>query len=331
MSKAKKVYNWFGSKSAILALAILVVFASVAFSSRNFFSYSSLMNVARKAASDGGFLAIGMTFVILIGQIDLSVGAVLALSGVIMGMVSADVNPVLGILAGLAVGLVCGFVNGLMVAKMRISSWIATLAMMLGVRGIVLLISHQKPVSISNPMIQALGNTSIFGVHILVILLIAFTLLCMYISRNTRFGMGLYAVGGNEEAARMMGLKVARIKIAAYTWCGLFSAVAGILLAARLYTAQPNAGDTWETTAIAMCALGGVKLSGGEGKFSGTFFGILMIAVINTIFNYAGNLNSAWQNVVMGVLVLISIGVQSEIFQIHRKKGKEEKERVSVG
>jgi ribose/xylose/arabinose/galactoside ABC-type transport system permease subunit len=330
MSKAKKVYNWFGSKSAILALAILLVFSSIAFSNRNFLSWSSLMNVARKAASDGGFLALGMTFVILIGQIDLSVGAVLALAGVITGMVSASVNPILGILAGLGVGLLCGFVNGLMVAKMRISSWIATLAMMLGVRGIVLLISNQKPVSISSPLLQALGNTTIFGFHILVLFLIGLTLICMYVSRNTRFGMGLYAVGGNEEAAKMMGLKVDRIKIAAYTCCGLFAAIAGILLAGRLYTAQPNAGDSWETTAIAMCALGGVKLSGGEGKFSGTFFGVLMIAVINTIFNYAGNLNSAWQNVVMGVLVLISIGVQSEIFHTHRNKKKEAKESVSA-
>ena len=136
--------------------------------------------------------------------------------------------------------------------------------------------------------------------------------------------MGIYAVGGNEEAAKMMGLRVDRVKIAAYTLCGLFAALAGILLAARLYTAQPTAGDTWETTAIAMCALGGVKLSGGEGKFSGTFFGILIISIINTIFNYAGSLNSWWQNIVMGVLVLISIGVQSEVFHFKKKNKSED-------
>lgn len=319
MNKVKKVYNWFSSKSAIMALLILILFSSIAFSQRNFFSFTSLMNIARKAASDGGYLALGMTFVILIGQIDLSVGAVLAFSGVIMAMV-ANVNPLLGILAGLAVGLICGFVNGFMVAKMRISSWIATLAMCLGIRGAVLLISNQKPVSISSNLIKALGNTSVFGVNILIILLVAFTLICMHISHNTKFGMGLYAVGGNEEAAKMMGLKVDKIKIGAYTLCGLFSAMAGILLSGRMYTAQPNAGDGWETTAIAMCAIGGVKLSGGEGKFSGTFFGALLIAVINTVFNYAGNLNSAWQNVVMGILVLLSVGVQSEIIKLPGKK-----------
>lgn len=321
MNKVKKLYNWFSSKSAIAALAILIIFSSFAFAERNFFSFPSLMNIARKAASDGGYLALAMTFVILIGQIDLSVGAVLALSGVIMGLV-AQFNPVLGVLAGIAVGLICGFANGFMVAKMRISSWIATLAMSLGVRGAVLLISNQKPVSISSNLIKALGNTSFGGVSILVILLVFFTLLCMHISHNTKFGMGLYAVGGNEEAAKMMGLKVDNIKIGAYTLCGLFSAIAGILLSGRMYTAQPNAGDGWETTAIAMCAIGGVKLSGGEGKFSGTFFGVLIISVINTIFNYAGNLNSAWQNVVMGILVLLSVGVQSEIIKLPGKKAK---------
>lgn len=326
MNKMKKVLNWFSSKSAIAALLILVIFSSIAFAERNFFSFPSLMNIARKAASDGGYLALAMTFVILIGQIDLSVGSVLAFSGVIMGLV-AQFNPVLGILAGLCVGLLCGFANGFMVAKMRISSWIATLAMSLGVRGAVLLISNQKPVSISSDLIKQLGNFAINlggknNVSILVILLVVFTLLCMHISHNTKFGMGLYAVGGNEEAARMMGLKVDNIKIAAYTLCGLFSAIAGILLSGRMYTAQPNAGDGWETTAIAMCAIGGVKLSGGEGKFSGTFFGVLIISVINTIFNYAGNLNSAWQNVVMGVLVLLSVGVQSEIIKLPGKKAK---------
>lgn len=321
MARVKKILNWFSSKNAILAFLLLMVFASVAFSNRNFFSYNSLMNMFRKAASDGGFLALGMSFVILIGQIDLSVGAVMAMSGVLFAMAGA-INPFLGVLAGLACGIVCGMANGFMVAKMRISSWIATLAMMLGMRGAVLLVTNQRPVSVSNPIMQAMGNTTIFGVNILIILLVLFTLLCMHVSRNTRFGMGLYAVGGNEEAARMMGLKVSRIKIGAYTCCGLFASIAGILLAARLYTAQPNAGDTWETTAIAMCALGGVKLSGGEGKFSGTFFGILIIAVINTVFNYARNLDSAWQNVIMGIMVLLSIGVQSEVLHFGKKAKK---------
>ncbi len=121
-----------------------------------------------------------------------------------------------------------------------------------------------------------------------------------------------------------MGLPVAKIKIGAYVMCGLFAAIAGMLLGSRLLTCQPTAGDTWETTAIAMCALGGIKLSGGEGKFSGCFFGILIIAVINTIFNYAQGLNSWWQKIIMGILIIISIGVQSDVFKVKTKHAKAE-------
>lgn len=319
MDKVKNIYKWFSSKSSIAAFLILFIFSSIVFAGRSFASFDSIANLFRKAASDGGFLALGMTFVILIAQIDLSVGAVMALGGVVMATFGAQ-NPILGIALGLLVGVFCGFLNGFMVAKMRISSWVATLATMLGVRGIVLLMTNKKPVSVSNEMLIALGNSKILGINILVYILIAATLICMYVAHNTKFGMGIYAVGGNEEAAKMMGLKVDKIKILCYVMCGFFAALAGMLLANRLYTAQPTAGDTWETTAIAMCALGGIKLSGGEGKFSGTFFGILVIATINTIFNYAGNLNSWWQNIIMGLLVLISIGVQSDVLKIKRGK-----------
>lgn len=319
MNKVKGIYNWFSSKSSIAAFLILFIFSSIAFSNRSFASFESIANLFRKAASDGGFLALGMTFVILIAQIDLSVGAVLALGGVVMAMFGAE-NPLLGIVLGLLAGTVCGLLNGLMVAKMKISSWVATLATMLGVRGIVLLMTNKKPVSVSNEVLISLGNAKIFGVNILVVFLIAATLICMHLAHNTKFGMSIYAVGGNEEAAKMMGLKVDKIKILCFVMCGFFAALAGMLLADRLYTAQPTAGNTWETTAIAMCALGGIKLSGGEGKFSGTFFGIMVIATINTIFNYAGNLNSWWQNIIMGLLVLISIGVQSEVFKIKKVK-----------
>ncbi|MBQ8963821.1 MAG: ABC transporter permease [Clostridia bacterium] len=324
MNGVKKIYNWFSSKSTIAALLLLLIFSGAAFASKNFLSFDSLMNVARKAASDGGFLALGMTFVILIGQIDLSVGSVMAMAGVIAGLLQ-NVNPIVALLGGLCVGVVCGFVNGLMVAKMRVASWIATLAMMLAMRGAVLLVTNQKPVSISRKFFQQIGNLQLAGIPLLVVLLVALTLLGMHISRNTRYGMALYAVGGNEEAARMMGLKVDRVKIMAYICCGLFAALAGILLAGRMYTAQPNAGKGWETTAIAMCALGGVKLSGGEGKFSGAFFGALVISVITTIFNYAPNVNTWWQNVVMGLLVLLSVGLQSEVFKSRRGARKAEK------
>lgn len=151
-------------------------------------------------------------------------------------------------------------------------------------------------------------------------------LLCMFVGRHTKMGTALYAVGGNEEAARMMGLKVDKVKITAYAICGLLCAVAGIMLSGRLRTAQATAGASWETYAIAGCALGGVKLTGGEGKFSGVMFGTMIITLINTMFNYSASINTWWQNILMGVLVMISVGMQTDVIsnrlkRVRRKPG----------
>lgn len=162
------------------------------------------------------------------------------------------------------------------------------------------------------------------GISILVFILFIMTFLCMYVARNTKFGMGIYAVGGNCEAARMMGVDVDRIKIKAFICCGTIAAFSGVLLASSSGSAVLSAGNVYETYAIAMCAIGGIKLSGGEGKFSGTFFGILIYFIINTIFTYLpSGISVHWQSIIMGILVLISVGVQSEVLhniKIGRKK-----------
>lgn len=323
MNFIKKFSNRLGSKTTIFAFLLLFIAASIIFQDKNFFSFGSIQNILRKASTDGGILALGMTFVILIGCIDLSVGSVLALSGALAAMVGNS-NPVLGILVGLLTGLGCGFLNGFMVTKMRISPWVATLAMLLGVRGVVFLVTNKKAVKVTGDAMIAIANTDIFGIKSSVFIFIGLTFICMYIARYTRFGMALYAVGGNEEAAKMMGLKVDRIKLTAYMMTGLFAGIAGILLSSRLYAAQAVAGNLWETDAIAACAIGGIMLSGGVGKFSGTFFGVLIIVILNTAFNYFGNVSSWWQNIIMGALILISIGVQSEVFRAKKIKLKKE-------
>jgi ribose/xylose/arabinose/galactoside ABC-type transport system permease subunit len=319
MNLLKKSYNKISSKTSIFAFLLLFILASIIFEDKNFLSFVSVQNLLRKASTDGGILALGMAYVILIGSIDLSVGSVLALSGALAAMVG-NTNPVLGILVGLLTGLACGLLNGFMVTKMRISPWVATLAMLLGIRGVVFLITNKKAVTVTNDTMIAIANTNIFGIKSSVFIFVILTLISMYIAKYTKFGMSLYAVGGNEEAAKMMGLKVDWIKMKAFMMTGLFSGIAGILLASRLYAAQAVAGDTWETNAIASCALGGILLSGGVGKFSGAFFGVLIVSILNTIFNYLGNISSWWQNIIMGVLILISIGIQSEVF--HYKKIK---------
>lgn len=329
METKKKINQLFYSKSTVIAFLLLVIVTSIVFRDKNFLSTSNVVNILLKAAKNGGFLALGMTFVILCAEIDLSVGAVLALSGVVMGLVG-QVNPVLGILCGLGVGAVSGLLIGLMVTKMRISSWIASLAMMFALRGMILIIA-QKSVSIKGDILTFAG-ASFFkgmvpgmksGISILVFLLFIVTFVCMYVARHTKFGMGIYAVGGNCEAARMMGVDVDRIKIKAFMCSGVIAAMSGVLLASSSGSATLSAGNVYETYAIAMCAIGGVKLSGGEGRFSGTFFGILIYFIINTIFTYLPtSISVHWQSIIMGLLVLISVGVQSEVLHSFRNRKK---------
>ncbi|MFA9465149.1 MAG: ABC transporter permease [Velocimicrobium sp.] len=330
MKIIKKVYNSFYSRSTIIALFFLVVFSSIIFSDKNFLSTANILNVLLKAAKNGGFLALGMTFVILCAEIDLSAGAVFALSGVVMGLVG-QINPFLGIIVGLMVGAVSGLLIGIMVTKMRISSWIASLAMLFALRGVILIIA-KKSVVISGD-VMTFANTKVLrgivpgmasGISVLIPLLFVSTFICMYISHYTKFGMGLYSVGGNCEAARMMGINVDKIKIKAFIFSGLIAALSGVLLASSSGSATLSAGNVYETYAIAMCAIGGVKLSGGEGKFSGTFFGILIYFIINTIFTYLPtNISVHWQSIIMGALVLVSISLQTEVFQGIRIRKKQ--------
>jgi ribose/xylose/arabinose/galactoside ABC-type transport system permease subunit len=322
MKTIKKIYHSFYSRSTIIAFLFLVILSSIIFSDKNFLSNANIFNILLKAAKNGGFLALGMTFVILCAEIDLSAGAVFALSGVVMGIVG-QINPFLGILAGILVGVVSGLLIGLMVTKMRISSWIASLAMMFALRGVILIIA-KKSVVISGDILTFAGTKILSGVipgmksgiSILIPLLFIITFICMYLSRYTKFGMGLYSVGGNSEAARMMGIDVDKIKIKAFICSGLIAALSGVLLASSSGSATLSAGNVYETYAIAMCAIGGVKLSGGVGKFSGTFFGILIYFIINTIFTYLPtDISVHWQSIIMGALVLISVGLQTELFQ----------------
>lgn len=322
MKTLKKLYNSLYSKSTILAFLLLVVVSSIVFADKNFLSTSNVFNILLKVAKNGGFLALGMTFVILCGEIDLSVGAVFALSGVVMGLVG-EVNPYLGIVAGLMVGVISGALIGFMNTKMRISSWISSLAMLFALRGLIQIIA-KKSVVISGTVLN-FANAKILqgvfpgmksGISILIPILFIITFICMYISRHTKFGMSLYAVGGNSEASRMMGINVNKVKIKAFICSGFIAALSGVLLASSSGSATLSAGNTYETYAIAMCAIGGVKLSGGEGKFSGTFFGMLIYFIINTIFTYLPTSVSVhWQSIIMGILVLVSVGVQSEYFK----------------
>ncbi len=306
-------------KGIVIIFIVLFIFSSIVFADKNFLSLLSINNLLKKACTDGGILALGMTFVMLIGYIDLSVGSTLAFAGIMAAMVSV-VNPVLAVIVGIGIGLGCGVMNGLIVAKMKIPPFVATLATMLLIRGIVYLITNKQGITVNDDFFNEIANYSIGGLSLSIFILAGLLILCIHIAKNTRFGLSLYAVGGNEEAAKMMGVKVDRVKVGAYAMCGLFAGIGGIMLTSRLGAAQAVAGDTWETTAIASAALGGIKLSGGEGEFLGTFFGILVVSIINTIFNYIGNVNIWWQNIIMGLILLGSVVAQSDTIKLGRKK-----------
>lgn len=321
MQKIEKMWDKVESKTTVIAFLLLLIVATIFLRDTNFFTLANVNNIFLKAARNGGLLALGMTFVILTSEIDLSVGAVYAVSGVVAGILG-EYNPVLGLVGGVLVGVISGTLLGFLVTKLKISSWIASLAMSFGLRGLILVLSRSSvsldsnllnftQINLFQNMIPGLPT----GISLMIIIFIVITLLCMIVAKYTKFGVQLYSIGGNRQGAKMMGINTDRRIMQAFILCGTIAAVSGVLLASHSGSASLSAGNTYETFAIAMCAIGGIKLSGGEGTFSGTFLGILIYFMINTIFTYIPSLTTHWQNVIMGVLVLVSVAIQSERFK----------------
>ena len=310
MGKYKK-FTLFYSKSSIIAFFVLFGLASLLFLEYNFASSANVMTLIRKAATDGGLLAIGMSFVLITGNIDLSLGSVMCMGGMIIGFIGND-NPLLAILVALAFGVVSGLANGFLVTKLNLSVWIATLCMQMFVKGLAYVTSNSESINIDNEFLLQFGSGDLFGlIPYTVVVFFVCLAVWMFVLRNTRLGLAIYAVGGNEEAAHMMGLRVNWVKTAVFMIAGFMAALGGVVSTCRIASAQPLSGETWNTYALAMSALGGIRVGGGAGKVSGTFFGILIYCTLTTVFNYVPNISAWWQNVLMGILVLLSAGLQS--------------------
>ncbi len=307
----RNIKKSFNEHSAFITFIILFVIASVRY--ERFLTVLNISNVMRQVSMIG-LIAVGMTFVILIGGIDLSVGSTVAFAGILAAYFS-NVSLFLAILVPLLAGLVIGFINGLVVAKMKVAPFIATLAMMMGVRGLGYIATHENTLRVNKELeiFTKIARGYFFRIPIPVIILLAVVAIAVVVSKNTKVGRHVYAVGGNEEASKMMGLDVDRIKIIAYAINGFLSAMAGIILTSRLGAGQPVAGEGWEMTVIASVVIGGTLLTGGVGKFSGTFFGVLIIGMLTNMFNMQGNINTWWQNVLMGALLLVVVVIQSKI------------------
>ncbi|MGN7286125.1 ABC transporter permease subunit [Shouchella clausii] len=302
----KRVKALTATLGPFIGLFLIILIISIL--NPGFLSAPNLLNVLRQV-SINALIAFGMTFVILTGGIDLSVGAILAFSGAVTAtLLSSGMDPILAILIGLLVGAALGAINGIIIAKGKVAPFIATLATMTIYRGATLMFTDGRPVSNlgDSTLFQMLGGGYFFGIPMPAItMMISFVILYLILKKTT-FGRRVYAVGGNEEASILSGIKVDRIKIYVYSLTGFLAAIAGVILTSRLNSAQPTAGTMYELDAIAAVVLGGTSLTGGKGWIVGTLIGALIIGVLNNGLNLLG-VSSFFQQMVKGSVILLAV------------------------
>jgi ribose transport system permease protein len=283
----------------------------------HFLTISNLLNIAEQATIIA-IIAVGMTFVIITGGIDLSVGSVLAFSGVVMASaLQYEVPLPLALLIGLAVGLFCGLVNGILITVGRLPPFIATLGMMSVARGAALMFTEGRPISGFSEDFRTLATGEVLRIPTPVLIMIAVYVMAHFILRRTKLGRYTYAIGGNEEAALLSGINVRLYKSMVYGLAGMLAGLAAILLTARLNSAQPIAGMNYELDAIAATVIGGTSLLGGEGTVVGTLIGALIMAVLRNGLNLLG-VSSFIQQVVIGSVIILAVLIDMSL----KKRGK---------
>ncbi|WP_409039450.1 ABC transporter permease [Mannheimia haemolytica] len=308
--------------AALAGLVLLIIFFSV--TNEYFFTSNNIMTVGLQTSTIA-LIGIGATCVILTGGIDLSTGSVVALSGVAAAMiVNAGVPVPLGMILGILVGGICGLINGILVTRMKLPPFIATLGMMMVARGLALYVTNAAPVSGMPESFANLGNGALFkiveeganglpkvvfaGIPYPVIIMIFITVLFTFALSKLKVGRYLYAIGSNEEAARLSGIKTNIVKIYAYVASGLLSGLTGVILASRLVTAQPNGGVSYELDAIASAVVGGTSLMGGVGTIPGTLIGSFIIGVLRNGLNMNG-VSSFVQMIVIGLVIIVAVSL----------------------
>ena len=275
-----------------------------------FLTWYNILNILRQT-SINSIIAAGMTFVILIGGIDLSVGSVLAFCGAVAATLTSKALPFPFIfITILALGAVLGMVTGVIISLGKVQAFIATLVSMTIMRGATLVFTDGKPISTGEGAVSDafswIGSGYVLGVPVPVYLMILVFAVSFYILHHTRFGRYVYAMGGNEEAAHLAGLSVNRLKITVFGISGLLAALSGMIVTARLSSAQPTAGTGYELDAIAAVVLGGTSLSGGAGSILGTIIGALIIGILNNSLNLL-NVSSYYQMIAKGSVILLAV------------------------
>ncbi len=322
----KRALRAVGDNSCILGLLFMIVVATMI--NPLFLTSGNISNVLRQMSTNS-IIALGMAVVIISGSIDLSVGSMYCLCATV-ALYFCQYSLVLGLVMTLLIGVAIGTINGLLIIKVHIHPWIATLSMMLALRGLVLIISNQNTYrpEITNEAFISISRVSFLGVlNWPIVIMIAFTIITYMFMKYTGTGRSVYACGGNNEAARMMGIKTDRILLIAHMYSGFTTAVAAIILASRIGSMSPLAGDGGEMYAIAACVVGGVHLAGGRGRIPNVFVGAAIIGMLTNVFNMQDALSTFWESVITGALVLIVVLIQ-QITALREERKKKVTEAI---
>jgi ribose transport system permease protein len=281
---------------------------ALSFGTESFLTVSNIINVLRQICINA-LLAIGMTFVLIIAGIDLTVGSVVGASGVVVVMLIENGMPLVpAMLGALLFGVVIGLINGTLIAYTGMPAFIVTLSMMGSIRGLAFLITDGRSVASKNVVFNSIGNSYPLGIPMPLYFLTAVVILGSIVLYKTRFGRRMYAIGGNANAAKFAGIKIRPLTVKVYIISAVLSSLAGIILASRMYSAQPASGNGYEADAIAAAVLGGTSFNGGIGAISGTVIGALVIGVLSNGLNLL-HISSYAQMVVKGLVIILAVSL----------------------
>lgn len=296
-----KLLRQFGLLFVILAIVIIMSIVSPVF-----LKPQNIINIIRQV-SINGIIAVGMTCVILTGGIDLSVGSVVAITSVICGsFLAMGINWFVACISGVAISILFGLFNGYMISYVRFQPFIATLASMAIGRGIALAYSNGKPYPIKDPSFIAIGQGYFLGIPIPIILLVIVVAVGLITLKMTTFGRYIFAIGGNENAAKLSGVRTRRVKLTVYVISAICASIVGLILSARISSGQPTAGESYEMDAIAATAIGGTSMNGGLGSLVGTIEGFFLLGLMTNSMNLL-NINSFYQQIAKGLLIVVAV------------------------
>jgi ribose/xylose/arabinose/galactoside ABC-type transport system permease subunit len=310
--KISTTVTWLGKNSAPVALAILFVFGSLAVP--NFLSERNLTAILFQY-SIIGFLALGQLLVIITGGIDLSQGSVVALTSVVTSVVMARYGILPAVFMGLFVATALGLISGILVSRTKMPPFIVTLGMLGIARGLAMMIANAKPVPIKSEAFAFIGKGTILGIPLSAVLLVIACIILQWFLTQRRLGRYVYAVGSSEDCTILSGVNVNRVKLFVYIFSAFMAAVGGLIWSARLSSGSPIGGSNYEMESIAAVVVGGGDLFGGQGSVLGTFSGVLIFGLINSMLNLAG-ISPFWQGALKGILILLAVS-----FSLVRRPG----------